>query len=115
MKSPDELLADDKHLRRRREYQRALTIMAPTTKGNRWGGLLYILFASPLVFFFIWHFSDDAPLTKAEGVTLIICALGTYRFLLLGMTQLCRNPRDVALYNLIEERLEQDKKGDQSI
>ena len=86
--------------------------MAPMTRGNRWGGLLYILFVSPLAIFFFWHFSDDAPMTKADGLTLIFCALGTYRFLLLGMTQLCRNPRDEALYNLIKDRLEQDKKGD---
>ena len=110
MKSPEELLAAGEQARRKRdEYQKALSALNHATKRNLWGVFGSFSMAGWLVWMLQRSFVGPDPMTKADGLMIAIYVMLISTQLYLGITQLFLNPKDIALRNLIEEKLKENE------
>ena len=112
MKSPEQILEEGERLhRKRKEYEIAVARLRHTTRSNRWGGFAYLIVAG-LLWWCVHHlFMSPEPMTKSDGLRLLVFALVIGTQLHAGISQLCRDPKDTALLNLIEEKLRDYEKG----
>jgi len=93
--------------RKRSEYKEALAILKRTTRRNRWGGFGYLFIAGLLGWPLHYFFVSPEPMTKFDGFILLAYALVILTQVHLGISQIFPDPKDTALLNLIEEKLEE--------
>lgn len=109
MKAPEQILEDGRNSRRRREeYETALNALRNSTKRHTWFAVFSLLFAGLFSWFLYFQIKRDGPVTNADVVNLGFIALAALSQFYLGITHLHIRPKDVALRNLIEERLKED-------
>jgi hypothetical protein len=107
MNTPEQLLRENTAERAKEiEYERALAFLTHSTKRSRCAGILYLALAALAAFAARWEFLDvDEPMMRSDLSGLVVFTSIVVINLQLGISSLFPSARDVALRNLINERL----------
>jgi len=107
MNTPEKILKDAELVRvRRLEYEKALSSLKYATKTSQASGLYYFLVAGLMLWLFQRVFMNSGSMPKSDGFALVAYGLIVGSHVWLGISKIFPNPKDIALRNLIEERLE---------
>ena len=107
MNTPDQILKDAEIVQiRQLEYEKALSSLKHATKTSRISGLCYLVVAGLMLWLFQQVFMNSKPMSHSDGFTFSVYGLIVYWHVWLGISKIFSSPKDIALRNLIEERLE---------